>query len=134
MQFLIFLFKKKKKEKTNIWMSFLHCLYWNLVEESLFQCLQLKVSLWVRNWKWNDLIFYCRRRNKKSSWSINTNKSISPEIIIWISITSEKKLMMFLILQSSFQGEKQLFSQLYFYSHHSVCFFPVLPCRTASYM
>lgn len=38
-------------------MSFLCCLYWNLGEESVFQCLQLRVSLLSEKLKVKQLYF-----------------------------------------------------------------------------
>lgn len=59
--------------------------------EKVSSCAWLWVSLWVRNWKWNNLIFYCWRRNMKNSWSIISNKRTYSEIIIWILRPSAKE-------------------------------------------
>lgn len=128
MQFLIFL---SKERQIHICLLYIICAitYWKKVSSVAW----LWVSLWVRNWKWNNLIFCRRRRNTKSSWSVISNKRIYSEIIISILRTSAKELSPLFDLLEFFKEEKQLFIQaVLFVPVLSVCFFPVSLCRAAS--
>lgn len=108
MQFLIFL---SKERQIHICLLYVICAitYWKKVSSVAW----LWVSLWVRNWKWNNLILCCRRRNTKSSWSIISNKRFIQKLLFEYWEHLQRSLVLFLIFWNSLKKKNNYLFKLF---------------------